>query len=235
MDPGLNELLKWSIENSSASQPTGTDTNTPPPSSRNLNPQALQALMGGPSDADLMKAAMDALLSPNVTLENKLIAFDNFEQLIEVIDNANNMESLGMWTPLVELLEHEEPEMRRFAAWCLGTAVQNNGKAQQRVSRTMSTILWDGQLLMGGQLLVVDGVPKLVKLAREDDSVAVRKKAIYALSSEVRNYQPAMEEVVRCLPKGFLPSKKVDADSMDEVDGVMRLLREGFGKSQERG
>jgi hypothetical protein len=33
----------------------------------------------------------------------------------------------------VELLKHEEAEMRRMAAWCIGTAVQNNEKAQDKV------------------------------------------------------------------------------------------------------
>ena len=101
--------------------------------SRGLTPEMISTLLGGPSDADLMKAAMEALRSDEVDLENKMIAFDNFEQLLENIDNANNMEPLGLWTPLVELLRHEEADMRRMAAWCVGTAVQNNEKAQDKV------------------------------------------------------------------------------------------------------
>lgn len=131
----MNNLLKWSIENSTSARQAGNSNGTgPAPASRsNLNPEMLSALFGGPSDADLMKAAMEALHSDEVDLENKMIAFDNFEQLIESIDNANNLEPLGLWTPLVELLKHEEAEMRRMAAWCIGTAVQNNEKAQDKV------------------------------------------------------------------------------------------------------
>ena len=81
-----------------------------------------------------MKEAMAAIQSPDVDLENKLIAFDNFEQMVENIDNANNIEPLGLWTPLVALLAHDEAELRAMAAWCCGTAVQNNEKAQERVS-----------------------------------------------------------------------------------------------------
>lgn len=124
----MNNLLKWSIQNSSASQ---ADPSTAP--SRSLDPETLSALFGGPSQADLMKAAMDALHADDVDLDNKLVAFDNFEQLIENIDNANNLEPLGLWTPLVTLLGHDEAEMRRMAAGCVGTAVQNNEKAQDRV------------------------------------------------------------------------------------------------------
>ncbi len=130
MDTGMNQLLKWSIENSDAT----SDPNAVPPSGHGLNAEALTSLLGGPSDADLMKESMAAIRSPDITLENKLIAFDNLEQLIENLDNANNMEPLGLWTPLISQLGSEEPDLRRMAAWCLGTAVQNNVKAQERVS-----------------------------------------------------------------------------------------------------
>jgi len=134
----MNKLLKWSVENS---QQQANGITAAPPSTneaaRNLTPDMINALFGGPSEADLMKAAMEVLLSEESDLENKLVAFDNFEQLIESIDNANNLEPLGLWTPLVQLLKHEEADMRRMAAWCIGTAVQNNEKAQDRV-RVMS-------------------------------------------------------------------------------------------------
>jgi len=142
MDPNLNHLLKWSIENSEASRndPTSAETERDDsPAGRSLNAEALKALMGGPSDAQLMQESMKAIQSPDISLDNKLVAFDNLEQLIENIDNANNMESLGLWTPLMGQLDGEEADMRRMAAWCLGTAVQNNVKAQERV-RLLSNV-----------------------------------------------------------------------------------------------
>ena len=139
MDPGMNNLLKWSIQNSTNPSQQQTENNeaaahvAAPGSNRGLNPDMLRTLFGGPSEADLMKAAMEVLHSDEADLENKLVAFDNFEQLVESVDNANNMEPLGLWSPLVKLLGHDEAEMRRMAAWCVGTAVQNNEKAQDRV------------------------------------------------------------------------------------------------------
>ncbi len=133
----MNQLLKWSIENADASRndPTAsTDPKDERPSGRSINADALNALLGGPTDADLMRQSMAAIQSPDISLEDRLVAFDNFEQLIENLDNANNMEPLGLWTPLTGLLESEEPDIRRMAAWCLGTAVQNNVKAQERVN-----------------------------------------------------------------------------------------------------
>lgn len=240
MDRNLTNLLKWGIENSvpssapaangttavtahasdstptpssiAATEPTTTTATTTTTTGSNLNPELLSALFGGPSEAELMRAAMEVLTDPATTLENKLIAFDNFEQLIESLDNANNLEPLALWTPLLSLLAHDEAEMRRMAAWCVGTAVQNNARSQER-------------------LLAMGGVPPLVALAtKEGEEEAVRRKAIYALSSAVRNYQPAMDSAVGELKKGghdgHGKGDKVDAADMDAVDGVIGWLKE---------
>jgi len=209
-DPRLNELLKWSIEQSDA---TRNDPNAPPPKTQ-LTPELMASLMGGPSDADLMRASMEIITSDNaeeVSLDDKLVAFDNFEQLIENLDNANNIANLSLWTPLLEQLKHDEREMRKMAAWCVGTAVQNNEKTQER-------------------LLAVGGVPMLVDLAtKEDEPVDVRRKAVYALSSAVRNSQPAMDLFSEELTKKGHKTDKVDATSMEAVDEVVNGLREKIG------
>lgn len=214
----MNQLLKWSIENSEttlADRTASTDPKAERPSGKGVNAEALNALLGGPSDADLMKESMAAILHPDLSLENKIVAFDNLEQLIEGIDNANNMEPLGLWTPLVGLLQNQEPDLRQYAAWCAGTAVQNNPKSQER-------------------LLVLGGIPTLVKLAREDPVETVRRKAIYALSSETRNYQPGLDEALRSLPKDFAQEGAVDATDMEAVDRITNRLREESVQQAER-
>ena len=206
----MNQLLKWSIENSenpSADPTSTTDPKAERPSGRPLNAEALNALLGGPSDADLMKESMAAIQSPQVPLADKLIAFDNFEQLIENLDNANNMDVLKLWTPLVQLLKNDEAELRRYAAWCVGTAVQNNVKAQAK-------------------LLALDAISVLTHLSIEDSSAPVRRKAIYALSSEIRNFQPGLDAALRTLPKGIAPEGAIDAGDMEAVDRVIEQLRE---------
>lgn len=132
----FNSLLKWGVENSAASledSASQEDPETDRSTHRGLTSEALAQLLGGPSDADRMRDAMAAIQSPDVDLNNKLIAFDNFEQMIENLDNANNMESLGLWMPLVEQLENPVAELRLMAAWCVGTAVQNNNRSQEMV------------------------------------------------------------------------------------------------------
>ncbi|KAK7741052.1 hsp70 nucleotide exchange factor fes1 [Cytospora paraplurivora] len=242
MDRNLNALLKWSIEAQTAGTGnTNGDTNgdangtsnravavptpaegaetqavaaAPAPATRSdLTPDILAALLGGPSDADLMKESMAVITSsdPEVSLENKLIAFDNFEQLIESLDNANNMATLSLWGPLLAQLGHAEAEVRKYAAWCVGTAVQNNEKSQER-------------------LLAMGGLPALVRLALDGEEKGdVRRKAVYALSSATRNYQPALDIVLAELVKEGHRSEgegEVDATNMDAVDAVMEPLKE---------
>jgi len=210
MDPKLNDLLKWSVENSAA---TTNDSSSPPPTQRTLDPEALAAILGGPSDADLMRESMAAIQStdPSITLQDKLVAFDNFEQLIENLDNANNMGPLALWTPLLGCLDNEEKDIRKFAAWCIGTAVQNNMPSQER-------------------LLAMGGIEKLVKLATsEQEGKDVRKKAVYALSSGCRNYQPGMDLLTKELGKMLGREKlgvNIDAGDMEACDSIIGALRE---------
>lgn len=211
MEPGLNSLLQWGIENSATSNPS-SDSTQPQMSletskSRGLNAEALARLMGGPSDADLMREAMTVIQNPSATLASKTTAFDNLEQLVESIDNANNLTPLGLWDPLVAQLSSVEAELRKMAAWCIGTAVQNNVTAQEK-------------------LLEMNGIPLLCRLAVEDGNEGVRRKSVYALSSGIRNYQPGMDEVVKCLPKDIVGPDQVSASDMQVIDAIMGKLRE---------
>lgn len=130
-DPMMNNILRWGIENSEASQ----DNAAPAAARTQLNPAALQALFGGmKSDSEQLKDAMNIIEDPKTTSEEKETAFEDFEMIIQGIDNANNLEPLGLWSRLVDKFDHEEPALRKWAAWCAGTAVENNPKAQERVS-----------------------------------------------------------------------------------------------------
>lgn len=205
-DKRLNDLLRWSIENSESSR---ADPSAEAPQT-SLTPDVISALMGGPSEADLMKASIEIITSKDadVSLDDKMIAFDNFEQLIESLDNANNIENLGLWSRLLEQLSSDEADVRKMASWCIGTAVQNNVKTQER-------------------LLANGGIPPLVQLAtKEGETEAVRRKAIYALSSAIRNYQPSLDLAVEELAKNGHQYDKADATDMEAVDVIINGLRE---------
>jgi len=73
---------------------------------------------------------------------------------------------------------------------------------------------------------VVGSIPTLVKLAVKDSNESVRRKAIYALSSEVRNYQPGLNEAVKALPESARPIGNIDAGDMEAIDKIIDHLRE---------
>ncbi|CAJ2508020.1 Uu.00g092060.m01.CDS01 [Anthostomella pinea] len=264
-DKNLKELLNWGIENS-AKKPSdrATDPSAPPADSTDssndttaaaaaatLNPaqtDALAQLMGmaGPSDADLMKASMAAITSsdPEMTLEAKTTAFDNLEQLIQSLDNANLLAKLGLWTPLLECLGHEEADLRFMACWCVGTAVQNNQPCQERlvalggVERLVRMALGERETMEkragDGDVTTEDGVAPLKGHGVETKEV--RRKAIRALSSVVRNYQPAMDVCAAELRrKGEPVADAVDAADMDAVDAVINPLRTKAGQNVTTG
>ena len=45
---------------------------------------------------------------------------------------------LDLWKPIIDALKDGEPRIRNYAAWVLGTGVQNNSTAQTDVRRTAS-------------------------------------------------------------------------------------------------
>lgn len=224
-DPGLNNLLKWGIQNSQASRTHGASADQP---ATQIDAEALRQLvtgMSGPSDAELMQESMQVIRNEEAELEHRTTAFDNFEQLIENLDNANNIENLGLWTPLIEQLQHKEPDLRFYAAWCCGTAVQNNIRTQERVSASRHTqpSMQDANQL---QLLVVGAIPTLVRMATSDEDKKVRKKAIFALSSSVRNFQAALDAALEHMPAELKPQEKLDANDMQSVDVLINKLRD---------
>ncbi|KAI1391229.1 Fes1-domain-containing protein [Hypoxylon trugodes] len=226
-DKNLNELLKWSIENSTPSDPSAPGPQT------TLTAEALAAIMGAPSDAELMQASMANITStdPEITLESKLTAFDNLEQLVESLDNANLLSKLGLWTPLLELLGHEEARLRLMAAWCVGTAVQNNAPSQERLVALGGVEKLVGMAL--GERIGMEKRAGTENLTTEEgvtadkETKAVRRKAVYALSSAVRNYQPALDVAAKELRKrGEEVQEGIDATDMDAVDEVINGLKQ---------
>ncbi|KAF2648279.1 hypothetical protein K491DRAFT_613095 [Lophiostoma macrostomum CBS 122681] len=201
-DPTLNDVFKWSIQNSGAANQTG---DLPPALP---NAAGLGALFGMPvkSETQQVEENFAIIQDPKSSTDDIVDAFENLELLVSKIDTANNLEAMKKWTVLMELLDHERHEMRLGAADCVGTAVENNPRAQER-------------------MLVLGAIPKLVKLATQDENRGVRKKAIRALSCGSRNYQPNLDATIANLPGEFKPKDKLDAGDMDSVDSLIEPLR----------
>ncbi|KAK2839278.1 hypothetical protein FQN49_006294 [Arthroderma sp. PD_2] len=118
------------------------------------------------------------------------------------------MDPLGLWAPLVDTLKDEEAEVRKMAAWCVGTAVQNNEQSQEKA-------------------LEAKAIPELLRIAKEDTDAAVRRKAVYAISSCVRNYQPALDQLREYLPAEIVGTEEnLDAGDMDKIDAIIAHLKQ---------
>jgi hsp70-interacting protein len=145
------ELLGWGTANATESIPENIER---------PDPKWLDIILGK-EDAVLIKEALAALSSP-ISLDEKLIAFDNLQQLVESLDNANDMRPLGGYKVLFELCRDEADEIRMNAFWTLGIIVQNNEKTQLDFENA------------GGMLLALEGL--------RDPVASVVKKALLCVS-----------------------------------------------------
>lgn len=157
----MEKLLAFSTQ----LQAQGNSSN-PPPDPKDLDPSVLDHIFGA-NPADEMRKAMDAIEDPSVPLDQKEIAFDNLEMLVEHIDNANNLVPLQLWPRLLKQLESPESTLRRLAAWTIATAVQNNPKSQQA-------------------LIENDGLKILFGALKKEDSDETKNKVLYAITSELK-------------------------------------------------
>lgn len=161
----MDKLLNWSIAQQSGDKETIERIGQP-------DPEMLAQLFGaGPDEPTLMKQAMQVVSHPDATLEDKETAFDNFEMLIENLDNANNIENLRLWPVVISQLSSDIPEsLRVYAASVVGIAVQNNPKSQEDFIKHE------------------EGLKLLVSIAIEKSPKALLAKSLFALSSFIRNY-----------------------------------------------
>lgn len=63
-----------------------------------------------------------------------------------------------------------------------------------------------------------------MRLATEDAYPMVRKRAIRALSSAIRNYPPGLDAVLSHVPADCKPEGKIDAGDMESVDSLIDSL-----------
>ncbi|PIL25864.1 hypothetical protein GSI_11617 [Ganoderma sinense ZZ0214-1] len=170
----MESLLRWGIAN--AAPQDGTQPSPQPRT--DLDPGIIDAILGK-SDAELMKEALTVAVDERRDEDDRVQALDDFEMLVEQIDNANNLEKLKMWEPLQALLvnPNSSEEIQRQTLWVLGTAVQNNPAAQN-------------------SYLALSPLPSLLSfLSPTVRSGKTRSKAVYALSSLLRHNAAAVVQM----------------------------------------
>lgn len=165
-DKKLRELLNYSTSLShqpdNSSNAESTVQNRPA-----IDTSLLEQLMG-PDDAKLMLQSMSAIQDPSLPPDQHEIAFENLEALVEQIDNAKNLQNLKLWPPLLAQLHKQGALYRRGACAVIATAVQNNPVSQ-------------------ADFLKLDGLKRVLHLFLEDSDLSVRRKALFAITSTIRN------------------------------------------------
>lgn len=157
----MDKLLAWSVAQQSGDKEAIEKIGKP-------DEKVLSQLFGGPDEPTLMKQSIDIVNDPTVELKDKEIALENFEMLIENLDNANNIENMKLWTSIVKLLAGETPDsLRILAVSIISIAVQNNDKAQD-------------------DFLKYDGFERLLAIY-PDASFTLKLKVLFAISSLIRN------------------------------------------------
>ena len=176
-------LLQWGIRNTpgASSEAPGEDATTAQITSDILSgkrpdladPGLYDAIMGK-SEAQMMREELTVAVDETRSVDDRCTALDNFEMLIESIDNANNMANMKMWQPIIALLHSAEPRIQTAAAWIVGTAVQNNDKAQ---------------------VAILDHAPlaPLLELLNSTDT-ETRSKTMYALSGLLKHNPAAVRQ-----------------------------------------
>lgn len=169
----MDKLLQWSIAQQSGDKDAMDRIGQP-------DPKMLEQLFGGPDEPTLMKQAIVILNNPEASDENKLVALENFEMLIENLDNANNIENMKMWPSIIDQLSSSKSEFQVLAASIVGIATQNNPNSQEAF------------------LKHENGLQELSRILGDpQSSEEVVMKALFAVSSLVRNCAAACNQFVK--------------------------------------
>lgn len=70
------------------------------------------------------------------------------------------------------------------------------------------------------------GTEKVVKAFLNDPVEKVRSKAVYAISSSIRNYEPAFKNTLELLPKELLGEEELHHEEMEGIDRLIQRMRE---------
>ena len=116
------------------------------------------------------------LVKSSSSIDDRTRALEELEEMVESLDNANDLEPLGLWEPLISFLGDQESKIRFHTAWVLGTAIQNNEKSQQSFFKN-------------------DGINAISRLLIDSD-VNVISKSLYCISGLINHYPDALTKFI---------------------------------------
>nr|XP_031361912.1 nucleotide exchange factor SIL1 [Lonchura striata domestica] len=130
------------------------------------------------TDYEIMVKLISKFNSSASTLDEKVAALYDLEYYVHQVDNAKDFLSMGGLRLVIEGLNSSEASLKEHAAFVLGAALSSNPKVQI-------------EAIEGGAL------QKLLVILATDQPLAVRKKALFALSSMLRHFPYAQQQFLK--------------------------------------
>eukprot|EP00967_Tisochrysis_lutea_P060248 scaffold77015_cov31-Tisochrysis_lutea.AAC.1 len=129
-----------------------------------------EAIAALPSQAELMRRALDGALNLNrsLSLDERVGSLIVLQELVEDLENARDLKAAGGFREVLTLLQSEEQRIQANAVWVLGTAAQNANELQHHLCTE------------------VEAMGPILRLLLTSESAQVRAKALYACSALVR-------------------------------------------------
>ncbi|XP_059716327.1 nucleotide exchange factor SIL1 isoform X4 [Haemorhous mexicanus] len=145
------------------------------------------------TDYEIMVKLISKFNSSASTLDEKVAALYDLEYYVHQVDNAKDFLSMGGLQLVIEGLNSSEASLKEHAAFVLGAALsrfwtENQEKGKRgRASNPKVQI----EAIEGGAL------QKLLVILATEQPLAVRKKALFALSSMLRHFPYAQQQFLK--------------------------------------
>lgn len=130
------------------------------------------------NDIEVITQHIEMLNSTSSSLAEKEHSLEELEYYVHQIDNARDLDSIGGLSLVIKLMNSTEPTLVSRATYVLGSATQSNPQVQQAA-------LKQGALTL------------LLRLLSKREPMAVRKKAMYALSSLIRLFSIGQRDFLK--------------------------------------
>eukprot|EP00062_Callorhinchus_milii_P007108 gi/632948390/ref/XP_007889572.1/ PREDICTED: nucleotide exchange factor SIL1 isoform X2 [Callorhinchus milii] len=130
------------------------------------------------TDMEIITKLVNKFNASRATTEEKIAALTDLEYYVHQLDNGQYLMTTGGLQLVVNALNTTEPLVQEYAAFVLGSALSSNPRVQV-------------EAMEGGAL------QKLLVLMATDQTMRVKKKALFALSSMLRHFPFAQQHFLR--------------------------------------
>ncbi|KAF4404685.1 hypothetical protein G4B88_006071 [Cannabis sativa] len=239
----LDGMLQWAIGHSDPAklEESAKDVQQLPQDEIKKRQSELKELIQNlhmPSDAELMKIAINDLSNSSLSLEDRHRALQELLVLVEPIHNANDLSKIGGLAVVIQELNHVDPDTRTLAAWILGKSSQNNPEVLElgALSRLMKMVKSDGveeankglyavsalirNNLVGQELFFAEAGVQLLQdiLSNSTTDIRLQKKAVFLVGDLAVAADLEVEKHGSFFRNGILLKSVVDLTSSSDLD-----------------